>query len=233
MIRLAAFLATCAALLAPVPAAAAERSFSITSFDRIRVDGPFKVTLKTGVAPYATASGSAGALDRVSVSVQGRTLVVSSSASSWGGYPGESVGAAEVVLGTHDLSQAWLNGSGTLDIQRVRGLSFGLDVQGSGSVSIANVDVDQLKIGLNGSGSATLSGKAPRLTAVVRGVSSLDAAGLQSRDAAVGAEGPSQVKVNATGTARIEARGTANVLLSGSPACTVSAQGSAVVTGCR
>ena len=110
-------------------------SFGVTDFDRIRVDGPFKVTLKTGVAPFASASGSAAATDRVSIEVQGRTLIVHPNASSWGGYPGNSAGPVEIAVGTHDLSQAWLNGSGSLSIDRVDGLTFALSVQGSPEAS--------------------------------------------------------------------------------------------------
>lgn len=233
MSKTAAILVSLAAMLAASPAASAERTLSVTSFDRIRVDGPFKVTLTTGVAPFARVTGSSSAIDRVSVDVQGRTLVVRPSLSSWGGYPGEATGPAEIVLGTHDLSQAWLNGAGTLSIDRVRGLTFGFDLQGSGSVAIANMDVDQLRVGLNGAGSATLAGKAPKLTAIVRGVSSLDASALQVKDAAIGAEGPAQVKASVTGTLKLDARGNSTIDIAGTPACTVTAQGSATVTGCN
>ena len=67
-------LALLATLLLASPAAAATRNFGISSFDRIRVDGPFKVNLTTGVAPFATASGSTTAIDHVAVDVEGRTL---------------------------------------------------------------------------------------------------------------------------------------------------------------
>ena len=64
------------ASLPVAPAKAANRNFSVPSFDRIRVDGPFQVQLKTNVAPYARASGSSAALDGVSVKVEGRTLII-------------------------------------------------------------------------------------------------------------------------------------------------------------
>src|SRR3954465_13617316 len=112
------------------PAGAATRNFGITSFTKVRVDGPFRVSLATGVAPFARATGSPHALDRVAIDVRGDTLVVHSSSDSWGGYPGQDPGPVEVTLGTHDLSQAWLNGAGSLAIDRVKGLSFGLSVQG-------------------------------------------------------------------------------------------------------
>ena len=215
--------ALCLAAVAASPAMAAERNFSVTSFDRVRVDGPYKVKLTTGVPPFAVATGSAIAIDRVSVSVEGRTLIVRQNPGSWGGYPGEAPGPVEIEVGTHELSQAWLNGSGTLAIDRIRGLTFDLALQGSGSAAIGDADVDQMKIGISGAGSVTIAGKAPKLTAVVRGTSTLDAAGLAAKDALVGAEGPSDVRVLATATAKVDARGTTSVAVGGTPSCTVKA----------
>ena len=48
-----------AGLTAALPAAAAERSYTLTSFDRIRVEGPFAVDLVTNRSPFARATGSA------------------------------------------------------------------------------------------------------------------------------------------------------------------------------
>ena len=218
---------------APTPAGAATRNFGVSGFDRIRVDGPFKVRLTTGVAPFAVASGAAAALDGVAIDVQGRTLVVRSSGSSWGGYPGEAKGPVEISIGTHDLSGAWLNGSGSLAIDKVRGLSFDLSLNGAGSASVGSVEVDQFKVSIAGSCSATIAGTAPSLTAIVRGVSTLDASALIVKDATIGAQGPATVRANVTNTAKVDAQGVALVDLTGGPACTVKTVGSATVSGCR
>src|SRR5918997_3307542 len=102
---------------AAAPADAATRNFGVSGFDRIRVDGPFRVKLATGVAPFAIATaGSSGALEGVSMEVQGRTLIIRTKRSSWGGYPGEAAGQVEVSVGPHELTAAWLNGAGTLAI---------------------------------------------------------------------------------------------------------------------
>lgn len=215
------------------PAPAAQRNYSVTSFDRIRLDGPYQVELKTNVAPFARASGPAASLDGVSIGVEGRTLVVRAGSGSWGGYPGQSQGPVTIELGTHDLSAAWINGSGALHIDRVKGLNFDLAIQGAGSSSIDNVDADQLKLGISGAGSARMGGKAKKLTAIIRGTSSLDAEGLTVKDAVIGAEGPATIRATVTGTAKVDAMGLASVSLSGNPACTVTARGSAVVTGCE
>ncbi|HUE79864.1 MAG TPA: DUF2807 domain-containing protein [Sphingomicrobium sp.] len=215
------------------PADAATRNFGVSGFDRVRVDGPFQVRLVTGVAPFANASGSAAALDAVAIDMQGRTLVVRNSRSSWGGYPGEASGPVEIRIGTHELTAAWLNGAGSLAIDKVRGLSFDLSVQGAGSASIGAVAVDQLKIAISGTASASVAGAAPRLTAVVRGISTLDASGLTAKDAIIGAQGPATVKAAVTETAKVDALGAATVELQGRPACMVKSAGSATVTGCR
>jgi len=215
------------------PAGAATRNFGITSFTKVRVDGPFSVTLKTGVAPFARASGSAAALDRVSIDVEGDTLVVHSNVSSWGGYPGQDSGPVQVEVGTHDLSAAWLNGPGTLSIDRVKGLKFGLSVQGSGAGEIGNADVDQLVINVMGTAAARLAGRAGKVTAVIRGISTLDASSLASKDASLGAQGAATISANVSDSVTVDANGPATVRLTGGPACTLRVSGSANVSGCR
>ena len=227
------FIATSLACALVTPATAATRSFGITSFEKVRVDGPFKVRLTTGVPPFARASGSPEAIDRVAIDVRGDTLVVHSNLDSWGGYPGRDTGPVEITLGTHDLSAAWLNGSGLLAIDKVKGLGFDLSVQGSGASEIRQVKVDQLKLNVIGTASARLAGQAGKVNAVVRGVSSLDAAGLATKDATIAADGGATVDANVSNSVTIDAAGAATVRLSGGPACTLRASGSADVTGCR
>ena len=196
-------IAVALSLLAASPTAAATRNFSVQSFDGVAVE------------------------------VQGRTLVVHSNGTAWGGYPGQANGPVEIRIGTHDLSAAYVNGSGGLTIDRVKGLSFDLSVQGAGSATVDRVDVDQLRVGLSGAATTRLAGRASSQTAIVRGSSSYDGAGLASRDATVGAEGPSIVRLNVTNSAKIDARGLAAVSVTGGGACTVKAVGSATVEGCR
>ena len=227
------FLLAVSFLAIAAPAGAATRNFGITSFTKVRVDGPFSVTLKTGVAPFARASGSAAALDRVSIDVEGDTLVVHSNVSSWGGYPGQDSGPVQVEVGTHDLSAAWLNGPGTLSIDRVKGLKFGLSVQGSGAGEIGNADVDQLVINVMGTAAARLAGRAGKVTAVIRGISTLDASSLASKDASLGAQGAATISANVSDSVTVDANGPATVRLTGGPACTLRVSGSANVSGCR
>ena len=215
------------------PAAAAERNYTITGYDRIRVDGPYSVKLTTGVAPFARATGEPAALDGVAIDVNGRTLVVRPNRSSWGSYPGKTAGPVQIEVGTHELSAAWLNGAGSIAINRVKGLSFELSVQGAGSASVGEAAVDQMKVGIAGTGSATMAGTAGRVTTAVRGISTLDGTSLSVKDAVIVAEGPATVRLAVGNSAKINASGASQVALTGDPACTVTAIGSATVSGCK
>jgi hypothetical protein len=227
--RLPAFLL---ALALTAPSGAATRNFGITDFTKIRVSGPYKVSVATAVAPFARASGSAAGLDRVMVEVRGDTLVVQSNP-SWGGYPGSDPGPVEVSIGTHDLNGVSLIGSGSIAIDRVKSQRFMLAVQGSGAAGIANVAADQLNISLEGTANARLAGKAGKVTALVRGLSTLEAADLATPSADIDADGTATVDANVTDTARVNAWGPATVRLTGRPSCTLKVQGSASVSGCK
>jgi hypothetical protein len=212
---------------------AATRNFGITSFEKVRIEGPYKVRLSTGIAPFAKASGSPSALDRIAIEMRGNTLVVHGASSSSGDYPGQDAGPVEISLGTHDLTSAWISGSGALAIDKAKGLSFDLSVQGSAAASIGQADVDQLTVAVVGTASATLGGRSGKMTAVVRGVSSLDAANLDSKDATIGAEGTATVSAHVTNSVRVDGNGAVTVRLTGGPACTLRVGGSASVSGCR
>ncbi len=225
-------LATLASLAAP--AGAATRNFGVHGFERIRIDGPYRVKLTTSVAPFAKAtSSSASALDGLVVEVQGRTLIVRNNRKSWGGYDGESAAPVEISIGTHELTAAWVNGSGTLEIDKLRSFAFDLAVQGSGAARVASVEVDQFKVSVSGTAAASLTGTAKKLTATVLGVSMIQATELSSKDATFSVSGPGTIRATVTETAKVTVQGPSTVEMAGSPACTIKATGSANITGCK
>ena len=215
------------------PASAGTRNFGLDSFTKIRVEGPFKVTLTTGVAPFAKAIGTTTALDRIALEVRGDTLVVQTNPGAWGGYPGENPGTVEISVGTHDLTNAALTGAGSLAISRVKGLSFALSVQGSGAAEIGDVASDQLEVNLAGTASAKLKGRSLKFTALVRGLSSLNAGNLLVPEAHITADGSATIDAFVTQSARIDAWGPATIRIAGHPSCTLKVSGSTSISGCR
>ena len=226
------FLFAVATLALAAPAGAATRNFGITDFTKIRVSGPYKVMVATGVAPFAKATGSPSALDRVAIEVRGDTLVVQAN-SSWGGYPETDPGPVEISIGTHDLTNSTLFGAGSIAIDKVKGLTFGMIIEGSGATEIGAIAADQLNVTLEGTASARLAGQAKKVTALVRGMSTLNASGLMTPVAAISADGTATIDANVTDTARIDGWGAATIRLSGRPSCTVKTSGSTSVSGCK
>jgi len=210
-------------LLFATPASAADQRVMVTDFDRVQVDGPYQVTLSVGRPSGVIASGSRGALDRVTIEVQGRTLRIRPNRSAWGGYPGEaSGGVLQIVATTQELRAATVIGAGSLTIDRAKGLRIDLTVSGSGRLGIAALDADQLVLNLNGSGRIMLGGKAKQLRAFLSGTGDLDAASFHADNADIVTDTAGAVAFTAVRTAKVRANGTGDVAISGTAACTIT-----------
>lgn len=209
------------ALLAAAPAAAEERRYSVTDFDRIVVEGPFSVRLATGRPSSAVATGSPDAIERVSLDVQGRTLRIRPNRSAWGGYPGVAAGLVAIEVATRDLRAASVNGPGNLAIDRVRALRLDLAVEGSGRIVAADVASDNLVVGILGSGRIQVAGTTGQLRASIHGWADFDAAGLTAQRANIITDSAGRIAVGVAREATVNASGLGEVEIVGAPACTV------------
>jgi hypothetical protein len=219
-------LAGALAAFASVPAQAADRSFTVTGFDRIEVDGPFEVVLATGRASSAMASGSPQAIDRVSIEVSGRTLRIRPNRSSWGGYPGEGAGPLKIKVSTHELRSATVTGSGSIAIDRAKNMRFDVSVAGSGKIGIGSIEADNLFVALLGSGRISLAGKAKELTVTIKGSGDFDAASLTADEAKINADTAGNIALAVRRAATVNATGQGDTMIAGKPACQVKASGS-------
>jgi hypothetical protein len=185
--------------------------------------------LATGRSSSAAATGSAQALDRVSIEVQGRTLRVRPNRSSWGGYPGEGAGPVSIAITTHNLRSASVTGSGSISIDKASAMRFDASVSGSGQLDIANVQADMLTLGLLGAGKIVAGGKAKQLKATIQGSGDLDAATLVAEDAQINAATAGDVVVGVRRAVTITASGAGDTKIIGTPSCTTKALGSGLV----
>jgi len=217
-----------AAALLPAAAPAATRGFSVTSFDRIRVEGPFAVTLRTGTGSSARADGpDRRALDDVRIETMGRTLVIRRDRSGTSSAPPKGV---RIALTTPAVTGATVLGSGSLSVDAARGARFDAAVSGAGALTIARIDTDVLNVTVTGAGSTKLDGATRQLRAILQGAGTLDAPGLTAQDAVLTTAGTATVTLTATRTAKINATGSGDVTILGTPACTVASTGTVEVT---
>jgi hypothetical protein len=217
--------AALALLAAATPAQAAERRFTVSGFEKVQVEGPFRVTVATGKGSGAVATGSAQALDRVSVQVEGRTLRIRPNRSAWGAPPRAGEGGVSIALTTHDLSTVSVAGSGSLSVDKARAMRFDAALSGSGQIAIAGVEADRLNLQVLGAGSIKVAGKAKSLRATVTGQGALEAAGLTADDAEIAADTSGTIALGVRRAAKIAASGAGDVTIAGTPACTISGAG--------
>lgn len=224
--RLAAMLV---GFVSALPAAAVERTFSVTDFDRIRVTGPFKVDVTADRLTAVRGTGAAEALDRVRLDVQGRTLFVRLDRSNFGGSDFKGP-PATLTIRAPALREASLSGSGTLTLSGMKGLRVSVVVEGSGSLTARNVDADRLDVGVVGTGTIALSGKAHGANVTGRGAGSIKGADLIANDLTVNWESAGDGIFAATRTANVTSIGTGNVTVAGKAACTVTNGGNGQVS---
>lgn len=220
------------ATLNPAVASAADRSIGIGSFDRLRVDGPFLVTVTTGRSPGARISGkSAGILD-VEVRNEGGTLTVRRATTGrWTeqGAPSASE-PVTVALSTPALTGAAVVGGGKVTIDRMKGVRVDLSVTGPGAITLAALDAEEARAQLIGSGSLTVAGKATTVRLTTNGPGTIDAARLDAGDLVVGLDGLGETSARARYSAQVSSTGLGTISIAGRPKCVVRALSSAPIT---
>jgi Putative auto-transporter adhesin, head GIN domain len=221
--------ALAALVLIAAPAAARERIVTVTSFDRIRIEGPYQVEIITDRGPSARVTGSDNALERVTVVNQGLTLIVRPKRTGWGGMDGEDAGPVTVRLTTPSLRAVAVTGAASVRVDRMRNASVAVALEGGGTLAVAAIETDALDVGLAGAGQMTLGGRAAGGRFAVRGTANLVADKLSVRDAKVISEGAGNIALAAVRTAEVTTSGAGNVTVTGSPACTVNRRGSGTV----
>lgn len=211
-------------LLSATPASAADRVFSIGSYDRVRVDGPFEVRIVTGTSPGAKASGDRQLLERLAIAVNGTTLTVRIGTGGWGETPLRRDGSAPVVtLSTPRLTTLFVTAGAQVRVDRMKAQRIDLSITGSGRLAVAQADTDQLYASILGAGSVTLGGRANRARLLTDGAGTMDATDLAVNDLTVRLDGPGETRAAARYTAAVTSTGLGSVTVTGKAKCTVQA----------
>lgn len=211
------------------PLLAAERTLSVTDFDKLRVDGGFIVDVTTGRGTSAKIVGSQAAIEATNVVVQGRQMVIRKNASAWGGYPGQTPAIATIRITAPALINVWVNGPAKVSVDRLKGARVAAAVEGAGELNIGVVTADDANIAQVGSGRLSIAGTVANLTMTARGAGTLDAGRLEAADAKLTSESAGQVTVAVKRAVTGTVAGSGSVTVLGKPACTLKTTGSGTV----
>lgn len=202
------------------------RSYTVGSFDKIEVAGPYEVTVTTGTAASVRASGPDNLIEKMVVEIEGNTLKIhpqKQRGMNFGWSRGHKV-ALQVTVPS--LRAAEIAGSSEISIDKVTGERFEGGIAGSGDLKLGRVDVGSLELGIAGSGGVTAAGKAASAKYEIAGSGDIDAAGLVAERADVSIAGSGNVAANASAAAAVSIMGSGDVTMTGGGKCTVSKHGS-------
>jgi len=216
-------------LLTVGPVCAATRSYIVTDFDSIRVEGPLNIAVETRRGASARGEGGAASLDQVDLRVASRVLTVRLKPSPFESSRDRNAPAIRLSLTVPSLRRVQLTGAGSLNITGLDRSRAEIIASGSGSIAITAIDTDILSVVQFGAGSISLAGKAKSVDLRVSGHGGLDARNLRTADLEIALEGAANVEAQADRSAKLVAAGPGNITITGKPACTVRRVGSGVV----
>lgn len=218
------WLALFALVLLTASASPQEKTFLVTGFERVRVDGPFVVEIVRGPT-HASAEGDPKLLNRLDIHVDGTTLVVGAGAEGWNLGRGEATGSPTITLTVPALRGVLVNGGGQVKIEEMRGARVDVALSGSGAIDVGTLATDDLNLTLTGTGTISAGGTARRARLRSNGAGSIDASKLLVGDATIVSESSGDLQLGARYTVRVFALGLGRVGIIGTPSCTISGPG--------
>ncbi|MEP9403017.1 head GIN domain-containing protein [Sphingomonas sp. VNH70] len=195
----------------------AERQLMLTGFDRVRVDGPFTVTIATGGSAGARVTGAPAALEMVTLRVEGGVLVIAPARDDRGRPRGGPAPVVTVHAGR--VAGLAIRGGGTVRIDRMVAPRVDLSLTGDGAVEVGAIDAGQLDLRLIGAGSATLAGRAGQARVLVNGAAGVAADGLRLDELVAQSSGTGQARYRVRYAADISASGSGSVTVAGGARC--------------
>lgn len=217
-----------AAIIAPVQAA--ERKFSISSFEDVRIIGSVNVFITTdrGISAKAEAANRE-ILDRVTLRKSGSQLIISVKPKAKNNSRFSANEPVTVTLSSYVIKSITHSGSGTVSLDKLGGRDPKARLNGFGVLTINDVDSDTLNVAMNGGGQMVISGQATKGQIQLLGSSIFDGSQLTLETLELIHRGPASSHVFVEKEANISNSGTGKILIDGRPNCSVKSGGSAEI----
>lgn len=183
---------------------------SVEKYGKIRVEGPFDVTIDPNAEQGLTVTAPSDALADIITKVEGDELILE--IDNYGFISPE----INVVIAGDQLNAITVAGSGSFvgNVRTKRDLI--LIVSGSGSI---NTDSEANKVDavISGSGDIKMTGRCKKLEARISGSGDMDFSNLETTDADVSVSGSGDMTVNVKGKLQASIAGSGDIEYRGTP----------------
>jgi hypothetical protein len=193
------------------------------AFTAIEASGPDNIVLVTGDSFSIKAEGNAEAIKTLRFKVADGAIQIGRKNGKWRGDSGKAV---TITVTAPKISSVSLAGSGDFKGDKLSGEKVVVDIAGSGSAIVGDVQSSVLEGNLAGSGEVKLAGRVAKADWSIAGSGDVDAASLVSETAEVSIAGSGSVLLNATKDVDASIAGSGNVDVSGGAQCKKSIMGS-------
>ena len=208
------------------PAAAAERSFPATGFDKVLASGSEDITIVTGKPASVVAVGPQKRLDALEIGVEGTTLRIDhKSGNSWSMGWGDREGVRITII-MPALYGLHASGSGDITADRGTGPAFDATLSGSGDIKITRIDSPEITLRTSGSGDIDAAGQCSNAKASISGSGDMRLANLACTNIDIVVSGSGDIAARATGTANVRISGSGSVNVTGGARCVSRTSGS-------
>ncbi|HWY73812.1 MAG TPA: DUF2807 domain-containing protein, partial [Burkholderiaceae bacterium] len=169
-------------------ALAAERAFRLTPFSNLELNLPARYVIREAGAASARIRGQAGVIDRIVVEQHDDRVRIY--------VPGtiSIEGQLVIEVDTVGLNELAVTGAGEVEAHGFAGSEFSLRLSGAPVVRVSGLDVDKLRVEMQGSGTVDASGRASTERMRIAGSGEYRAADLAADEVQVRLEGSGSVQ---------------------------------------
>jgi hypothetical protein len=211
-IRCALLIVVPAMLAAASPfASAAERAYRLAPFSRLQLDLAARYVVRNASAPSALIRGKADIIEKIRVEQHDDLVRIF--------VPGvlSDSGELTIEVDTVGLKELEIKGAGDVQARGFTGPDFSLKMPGAADVNLAALDVDKLRVELDGSGKIEASGRASSERIRIGGSGEFRAADLAADSVDVKVTGVGNVEVMARKSLDVRLDGAGTVRYRGDP----------------
>jgi hypothetical protein len=204
-------------------ASAAERAFRLTPFSILELNLPARYVIREAGAASARVRGQPEVIDRIVVEQHDDRVRVY--------VPGSITIQGQLVIevDTVGLNELVVTGAGEVEAHGFAGSEFSLRLSGAPVVRVAGLNVDKLRVEMQGSGTVDASGRASTERMRIAGSGEFRAADLAADAVQVELEGSASVEVMAREQLEVQMSGSGSVRYRGEPRLSTRIDGSGTV----